>query len=62
MKYKLKIIIRKGMEDTPFGEEEIDDEHFCESFQLRRFSTFKDDAYLVFTLEPLPEPEAKAAE
>ena len=54
-KYKLSIRIRKGFEDTIFDEYEVDNKHFSELFQLKKLSTFKDDAYLVASLEEIPE-------
>jgi hypothetical protein len=55
-KYKLNLSIRKGMVETAFDEYEIDTEHFTEMFTLSKLATFKDDAYLVVSLEEIPEP------
>jgi hypothetical protein len=55
MKYKINISIRKGFEDTPFTDFELDNQFHYEAFQVKKLSTFKDDAYLVFTLDEIPE-------
>jgi hypothetical protein len=56
-KYKINVSIRKGMQDTPFTDFELDTERFNEAFMVKELSTFKDDAWLCFSLEELPEPE-----
>ena|SRR3990167_2223440 len=54
LKYKINVSVKKGMEDTPFTEFELDNQHFYEAFQIKELATFKDDAYLVFTLKEIP--------
>lgn len=60
-KYKLNISVRKGFVDTPVQEIELDTTYFKEAFTLKTLSTFKDDAYLVFSLEEIPEEEKQEA-
>lgn len=62
MKYKININIRKGFEDTPFINFELDNEHFYEAFQVKKLSTFRDDAYLVFTIEEIVDDNTQAGE
>ena len=57
-KYKLNISVRNGMEDFPVDSFEVDTTHFTELFNIRKLKVFKEDAYLVVSLEELPEPEA----
>lgn len=54
-KYKLNITVRKGCEDTPLMEQEIDDRHFTELFQIKKLSTFKEDAWVTVSLEEITE-------
>lgn len=61
--YKITFRIRKGFQDTMFGEPEVVEQgEFKELFQLKQFSTFKDDAYLVVEIEEIPQPEAVEVE
>jgi len=55
MKYKIYVSIRKGLQQTPFTKFELDNQHFEEPFQVKDLSTFKDDAYVTFSLEEIPE-------
>lgn len=43
------------MTDTKFNDYDIDTEYFKEMFKLSELETFKGDAYLVATLEEMPE-------
>ncbi len=61
-KYKINVSIRKGMQDTPFTDFELDTQQFNEAFMVKELSTFKDDAYVCFSLEELPEPEVREVE
>lgn len=54
-KYKINIMIRKGMQNTPFMDFELDNQSLNEAFQVKELSTFKDEAYVVFSLEEVPE-------
>ena len=60
-KYKINVSIRKGMQETQFTDFELDNQHFEEAFQVKELSTFKDDAYVVFSLEEIPEEEVTEA-
>lgn len=60
-KYKINVRIRKGMQETPFTDFELDNQYFEEVFQVKELSTFKDDAYVVFSLEEIPEEEMTEA-
>lgn len=56
-KYKINVSIRKGMQTTSFTEFELDNTHFEDVFMVKELSTFKDDAYVSFSLTELPEEE-----
>ena len=61
-KYKLNITVRKGFEDTPLMEQEIDNQRFSELFQIKKLSTFKEDAWVTVSLDEIPEEEKVEAE
>ena len=50
-KYKLNIRIRKGLEERDFETYELDTIHFTEAFRVKDLSVFKEDSYIVFSLE-----------
>jgi hypothetical protein len=56
-KFKLSISIRKGMEDRHFDDYEIETEYTTNLFTISKLQVFKDDSYLVASLEELPEVE-----
>lgn len=58
-KYKLNISVRHAMTDHHIGDVELDTTHWTEFERLKNLEVFKPDAYLVFSLEELPEPEEK---
>jgi len=55
MKYKLNIRIRNGGEEREFETYELDFEHFNEAFMVKDLQVYKDNSYLVFSLEEIPE-------
>lgn len=60
-KYKINVKIRKGFTDTEFADFELDNKNFCEAFQVNRLATFKDDAWIVLSLEEIPQEELEEA-
>ena len=54
-KYKISVRVRKGLQETNFTDFELDNQHFHEAFQVKDLSTFKDDAYVTFSLYEIPE-------
>ena len=50
-KYKLNIRIRKGLEERDFETYELDTINFTEAFRVKDLSVFKEDSYIVFSLE-----------
>lgn len=56
-KFKLSISVRKGMEDRNIFSTKIDTTYTADLFTLSKLQVFKDDSYLVASLEELPEVE-----
>ena len=49
-KYELTMRIKNGMEERDFDVYELDLTHWEETFQVRDLSVFKNDCYIVFSL------------
>ena len=56
-KFKLNISVRKGVEDRHIFDTEIDTTYTSDLFNLSKLQVFKDDAYLVASLEELLEED-----
>ncbi len=54
-KFKLRISIRKNLEDRHFEDVELDLTNFTESFRIKELEVFNKEAYLTFSLEKLGE-------
>lgn len=58
-KYKLGISVRQGMLEKHIEDIELDTTHFSEFVRMKELLVYNPEAYLVFSLEELPEPEAE---
>lgn len=54
-KFKLRISIRKNLEDRHFEDVELDLTTFKESFRIKELEVFDREAYLTFSLEKLED-------
>lgn len=56
-KFKLNVRVRQGMLEKHIEDIELDTIHFTEFVRMKELLVYNPEAYLVFSLEELPEPE-----
>ena len=59
-KYELTMRIKNGMEERDFGVYKFNLISWKEAFQVRDLSVFKDDCYIVFSLDEVEDKESNA--